>query len=111
MGFLKTQSYLTISSNLYNRIISNCSSQKRLFNYDHWYKGNYKILALNKIKIIQNKFNTFLVENERQRRVKEKSDNFLKDKTFFDLFKFVAKEGAVEFKKFYNEFKQSDNYK
>lgn len=62
----------------------------RQFNYDHWYK----------------------VEHERQRRIKYKKEEFFKDKSIFDLAKFVASQGALELKKYFNELKNSEsNYK
>lgn len=59
----------------------------RFFNYDHWYK----------------------VEHERQRRLKQKGEQFIKDKSIFDLAKFVASEGTAEFRKFFSELKNSQS--
>lgn len=59
----------------------------RQFNYDHWYK----------------------VEHERQRRIKIKKEEFLKDKSIFDLAKFVASQGVVELKKFFKELREPEN--
>ena len=54
----------------------------------------------------------FSVENERQERIKNKNEKFLKDKSFFDLLKIASKEGVSEFKKFYMEILESNkNYK
>lgn len=60
----------------------------RCFNYDSWYK----------------------VEYERQRRLKQKSEELFKDKSIFDIAKFVATEGTIEFKKFFHELKGPNDY-
>lgn len=55
--------------------------------------------------------NYYKVETERQKRVREKAENSLKDKSLFDLVKYVANEGVSEAKKYFREYSESQNYK
>jgi hypothetical protein len=58
---------------------------RQFFSYDNWYR----------------------VEKERAERIKKQSDDLLKGKSIFDLFKFVGSLGLKEAKEFYKELRES----
>jgi hypothetical protein len=50
-----------------------------------------------------------IAEHERNKKLTKYNEEFLKNKSFFELVSYLAKQGAVEFKKLVEEFKDSPN--